>query len=128
MQDRNNNYSGWTFFIGAAAGAALGFWLNSDKGRIWRAETSQKVNETGQKISDGAAEQWETTKSSVNTAIDNSKSYVNQITDKAKDLASKYTNRTERVVTEKVEEIESAYEKGANTAKTKINNISTNNA
>ena len=108
--------SGMKLLLGAAAGLAIGYWLNSDNGRTWRKKAANKTAELNENISKTASEQISKVRSKVHTAVDTSKEYLGKITDKAMDLANKYGNYTEEVL----DETESAFERGAQNAKKKI--------
>jgi gas vesicle protein len=117
MKKRKYNNS-FALLFGLAAGTALGYLVNSNKGRAWRKDTYEKANKLNKNVNELASEQLENAKSNVGSVIEKSKEYVNQISDKAKEVVSDYTNRKDKIIVENVEEIESAYEKGANNVKT----------
>ena len=90
MSRRNN------LMLGVIAGAsfALGYWLNSDKGREFRKDAEDTVHDAYEKGQKTAHEAWEKTSEKVNEVIDTSVDMMQ----KARDVAAE----AERKVKEKV--------------------------
>ena len=115
--DNNKSNSNWKIILGLAAGAAAGWWLNSDKGRKWRKDTSEALSETGTKFNEQARIQLENAQASLEQTIEKSREYVDSMSNAVKGKIDEFRTTAK----EKVEEVESAYEKGTRKAKAKLN-------
>ncbi len=115
--NNNKSNSNWKLILGLAAGAAAGWWLNSDKGRKWRRDTSEAMSETGTKLNEQARVQLEAAQESLEQTIDKSREYLDSMSQTVKSKIDEFKSTAKG----KVEEVESAYEKGTRKAKAKLN-------
>jgi gas vesicle protein len=114
--DNKNQNSNWKIFLGLAAGAAAGYWLNSNRGRQWRKKNAEWVSETTQNLEEQAKNQFENVKEGVSHIVENARDYASTVGEKAKSQLVDYLDTAE----EKMDEAESAVEKGAKIAKRKM--------
>jgi hypothetical protein len=112
----NRSNDGWLFLAGLAAGAAIGWLLNSDRGRVWRHDTGEKLNQFGQDVSTKAKDQWNQVSSSMNQAIERGKQYASAVGDTVKEKL----HRTTSVAEDMVDDAETSFKRGADTAKKKL--------
>lgn len=134
-QSNNNN---WKLLVGLAGGAALGWWLNTDKGREFRKNTGEKLNEFGNTVSETTQRQYanaaenvksaietgkeglnntlETGKKSLNETLEVGKTYATSIAETAKSKLNIEVNQVEDVI----DEAESAFDRGARKAQATI--------
>ena len=91
--------SNWKLFLGLAAGAAAGWWLNSNKGRQWRKSTSDWAQEKGEVLNEQVTQKMEQVKEDLKKNVDQTKEYVQQIGEK-----------TQKVVNEKMEQLKGVNE------------------
>lgn len=89
---------------GVIVGAAVGYYLNSDKGRKVREKAAKKANDYGNAVAVTATSAIDSAKSSLQHVKENAKSYFASTIDEAS------------------QEIQ----KGANTAKAEINKVKNN--
>ncbi len=115
--DNNKSNSNWKIILGLAAGAAAGWWLNSDKGRKWRKDTSEAMSETGTKLNEQAKVQLENAQASLEQTIEKSREYLDSMSTAVREKMDEFKSTAK----EKVEEVENAYEKGVSKAKAKLN-------
>lgn len=96
MENRRKKDTGFALLFGVAAGAALGWWLNSDNGRDWRRRTADNITDYSDQVAHKATEGMETARESVNRAFSKSKLYASNVSeslvDKARDYAETATN------------------------------------
>ncbi len=109
--------SGILFLLGAAVGAAAGYYLNSESGKKLRAETSQKANELAEKAEAKTKEGLNQFKSGFDSAIEKSKDVLAEATETVKHRLARMENKTEDVL----DKAESAYRRGAEDARMHIN-------
>ncbi len=109
----HSNNSGWIFFAGLATGAVLGYLLNTDRGRELRTEYADSAKSA---IQHG----WENASHSVQDAIEKGKHYASDLSGK---LQSKLS-RASDTAHEGVEAAESAFQRGADRAKSRMQEIS----
>lgn len=111
--DTSHSNSGWIFFAGIATGAVLGYLLNTDRGRQLRTEYADSAK---QAIQHG----WENASTSVQSAIEKGKHYASDLSGK---LQTKL-NRASDAAHEGVEAAESAFQRGSDRAKSRMQEIS----
>ena len=127
MSNQSNN-SNWKLIAGLAGGAALGWWLNTDKGRAFRKETSEKLNEFGNVVSETTQREYanaaenvktaiETSKETLNNTLEAGKTYATSLAETAKSKLNTGADQAEEVI----DEAESAFDRGARKAKNVIN-------
>ena len=109
--------SGILFLLGAAVGAAAGYYLNSESGKKLRAETSQKANQLAEKAETKTKEGLNQFKSGFDSAIEKSKDVLAEATETVKHRLTRMENKTEDVL----DKAESAYRRGAEDARMHIN-------
>lgn len=74
----SNRNSGLLFALGAAVGAAAGYFLNSDRGRKIRKESTEKISDWSDKAAENAQE-----------VVDQSKHSAQQLLRKSEELANR---------------------------------------
>lgn len=94
MKERKNN-NGLLLLLGMAAGAAAGFYLNSDKGRTMRRKTGEQINRWGDDWSDRARNGMSQLSSTVNSAVDRSKEYLEDVGDNVRSRLDNIYQKTE---------------------------------
>ena len=62
MSNNNKSGSGIALVIGALAGAAAGYWLNTTEGKLWRKRTSQQAKEFSNDLNHRSEELKQTAK------------------------------------------------------------------
>ncbi|MDX1684836.1 MAG: hypothetical protein R3275_06320 [Saprospiraceae bacterium] len=89
MSKRNN------LFLGLLAGAsfAFGYWLNSDRGRTFRQDAADTVNDAYQRGQESAMDAVEKTSEMVNEVIDSGVDMMK----KAKDITRKTEKKAKEV-------------------------------
>lgn len=114
MSNRNN--TGLGLIIGLAAGAAAGFWLNSNQGRKWRKDSMEKANEYGTVVKEAAQSGVEAVSSTMSSTVGKGKDYLVVLADMVKERLEK----TE----EGIESAEVALSRGAKKAQQTIKETS----
>ena len=101
-----------SFLVGAAAGMAAGFWLNSERGRDWRKEAVARAQSKGADLKAKADEAVEKFGERISETAD-------KLRDKAaetvKDLKGKYRDKLKRKNTSR-----EAFEAGSQRAKERL--------
>ncbi|MEH0007987.1 MAG: hypothetical protein V6Z82_04625 [Flavobacteriales bacterium] len=77
----------WSFLVGAAAGTAAGFWLNSDSGKDWRKETAKRAKSKGADLKMKADEVVERASERIYETVDKLR---DKATETIRDLKDKY--------------------------------------
>ncbi|SRR5690554_827317 len=109
--------SGILFLLGAAVGAAAGYYLNSESGKKLRAETSEKATRLAEQAEAKTKESLNQFKSGFDSAIEKSKDVIAEASENVKHKLSRMENKTENVMNK----AENAYRKGAEDARMHIN-------
>ncbi|HLU94342.1 MAG TPA: YtxH domain-containing protein [Membranihabitans sp.] len=109
--------SGILFLLGAAVGAAAGYYLNTESGKKLRADTSQKANELAEKAEARTKEGLNQFKSGFDSAIEKSKDVIADASGAVKQKLSRLENKSENML----DNAESAYRRGAEEARVHIN-------
>lgn len=109
--------SGILFLLGAAVGAAAGYYLNTESGKKLRAETSQKANELAEKAESKTKEGLHQFKSGFDSAVEKSKDVISEATESVKHKLSRMENKSENML----DTAENAYRRGAEEARSHIN-------
>src|SRR5690606_31395994 len=105
--------SGILFLLGAAVGAAAGYYLNSESGKKLRAETSNKANELAEKAEAKTKEGLQQFKSGFESAIEKSKDVINDASGVVKEKLSRLESKSEHIL----DTAENAYRRGAEEAR-----------
>ncbi|MEM8527392.1 MAG: YtxH domain-containing protein [Bacteroidota bacterium] len=108
-QRRNNGL----FWLGLVAGAAAGYWLNSDKGRKFQQDTADRAKVYGSQIKENSQQQIEQLSSNVNKWIEQGQSYASDLQTVMKDKINTASAKAKTVVNN----TESSFQKGARKAK-----------
>jgi gas vesicle protein len=116
----NSNNSGWIFLAGLATGAAVGYLINSDKGREITHEAVTKATEYGGQARDYAQEKLSTVTSTVSSIIDKGKAYAAEVSAKLQERIKSGSEEAQ----DNLEDAESAFQRGANRAKSHLREIS----
>lgn len=80
----NQRSNAWKFWLGLAAGAAAGYYLNSDEGRAARRQAANKANEYGSQIQEQAQITYRQAADGVNTAMEKGKVQAGRLQEQAK--------------------------------------------
>lgn len=122
MSDRGSN-SGWKFGLGLLAGAALGYWLNTEQGRKVRKDTSDQITTYSNQAAGYTKEKVNAAQNSLNSTLEKAQDLLHSLTDYAKNTISRTASSAESTL----EKAESSLEKGMNKAKNKVAaNVKTN--
>lgn len=113
--------SGILFLLGAAVGAAAGYYLNSESGRKLRTETSEKAGELALKAEGKAKEGLDQFKTGFSEAVDKSKEVLAEAKSTVKETVNRLESKSEHVL----DSAENAYRRGVNEARSKINQKAT---
>ncbi|MBY5960176.1 YtxH domain-containing protein [Membranicola marinus] len=109
--------SGILFLLGAAVGAAAGYYLNSESGRKLRTETSNKANELAEKAEARTKEGIHQFKSGFDSAVEKSKEAISEASETVKERLARLEGKSENIL----ETAENAYQRGAEEARSRIN-------
>lgn len=127
MSDRRSD-NGWKFGLGIIAGAALGFWLNSEQGKKVRRDTSQQINDYSNQASAYTKQKYSEAQDGMNSAINQAQSGLNSAIEKGQELLTELTKYAKNTVSRTADSAETALEnagdsieKGARKAKAKVN-------
>src|SRR5690606_40430897 len=90
--------SGILFLLGAAVGAAAGYYLNTESGKKLRADTSQKANELAEKAEARTKEGLNQFKSGFDSAIEKSKDVIADASGAVKQKLSRLENKSENML------------------------------
>jgi len=115
-----SNNSGWIFLAGLATGAAVGYLINTDKGRQLRSEAADKAVEYGTQARDFAQEKISTVASTVSDILDKGKAYAAEVSEKLQERIKAGADAAQQ----KVDDTESAFQRGANRAKNHLHEVS----
>lgn len=113
MNNENSGKGGLWFLLGAIAGAAAGFYLNSAEGRRFRERMAEQATDYGRTISEQAQNQYSHLSSNVNSALEQGKTYVNEFGKTVKTKIDEVANTAKSAVGS----IETGFQKGMNKAK-----------
>lgn len=105
--------------LGVVAGAAAGWWLNSDRGRKFRKDTAEKAVEVGNQVGDTAREQI----SNVSENLKNLAGQGKETIAKAGDAIKNGISNLASSASDQVDSGENALKNGADKAKNKLNQI-----
>lgn len=114
-----SNNSGWIFLAGLATGAAVGYLINTDKGRQLRNEAADKATEYGTQARDYAQEKFSSAASTVSEILEKGKAYAAEVSTKLQERIKSGADAAQ----EKVEETENAFQRGANRAKSHLHDV-----
>ncbi|MEM9887761.1 MAG: hypothetical protein AAF849_17840 [Bacteroidota bacterium] len=106
----------WKFWLGIAAGAAAGYYLNSDEGRRARRQAVTKANEYGTQIQEKAQVTYQQAAENVNGVLEKgkeqagrfqkqAKSTINQVSSSLKSTVDASTKAVKKSVKEGQEKI-----------------------
>lgn len=110
----------WALGIGLIAGGAAGYYLATENGRAFRKKISDQVNNLQEQVRTTVAEKASNLGNTISNAADNAKNWVSGMADKAKETISYASDSTQNTV----EEAEDSFKKGANRAKSNLENKS----
>ncbi len=116
----SNNNSGWIFLAGLATGAAVGYLINSDKGREMTNEAVNKATEYGGQARDYAQEKLHSVTSTVSNIIERGKAYAAEVSTKLQERIKSGSEEAQ----DTLEDAETAFQRGANKAKSHLREIS----
>lgn len=114
MEDRSKK--GLLFLLGVAAGAAAGYYINSEEGKKVRRQAADRVNEFGQEVETRARDQFDQFSSNLNEAVDRSKHYADDVSSNLKSRIDALASRSGK----NLKNAEKAYEANMEKAKRKI--------
>lgn len=104
------------FGIGLLAGAALGYWLNTENGKKVRRQVGQTVHEMGQQTASFVQEKGAKVQQTLEDAAEKGTKIVDELVTQAKESITASTEAT----TEKVEDAGESLNKGIKKASQKI--------
>lgn len=113
---KGNNNDSFKFIAGIVAGAAIGFWLNSNKGRKWRSDTTEVVTDYSQQIGEQASARYGQAKESLHAAVETGNEYVSTAKDNLKTGMDQIADTAKSAMSK----TEDAFQKGAAKAKAAI--------
>lgn len=132
MSDRGSN-NGWKIGLGLIAGAALGYWLNTEQGKKVRRETSDQINTYGNKASTFTKEKYSQAQEGMNHAVNQAQSGLNSAIERGQELLNELStyakntiSRTADKAEASVETASNSLEKGIKKAKSKVNKKANN--
>jgi len=115
MSDQKSN-NGWKVGLGLLAGAAVGYWLNSEQGKKVRQQAAEQTNNYSQKAAEFTKEKTAVAQSKLDRAIDRAQDLLHELTTYAKETVA----HTADTVETNLEKAESSLEKGIQKAKNRI--------
>ncbi|MEL6943308.1 MAG: YtxH domain-containing protein, partial [Bacteroidota bacterium] len=83
------------FWLGLAVGTAAGLWLNSDRGRKFQQETTEKAKHYGSQIRENGQQQIEQLSSNVNRWIEQGQAYANDLQTVLKETINSEGSKTD---------------------------------
>jgi len=116
----SNNNSGWIFLAGLATGVAVGYLINSDKGREIRDEAVTKATEYGTQARDYAQDKFHSAATTVSNIIERGKTYAAEVSAKLQERIKSGSEEAQ----DTLEDAETAFQRGANRAKNHLREIS----
>ncbi|MCB0643680.1 MAG: YtxH domain-containing protein [Phaeodactylibacter sp.] len=115
MENRKRN-NALLLALGAAAGAAAGWWLNTDKGRRFRKDSAEKINRWGEEMSEKASEKVADIKDGVQQTLSKGQDLVSQAGDAIKSKINVFANSA----ADTVDEAEKKFQNGVQKAKNEM--------
>ncbi len=109
--------SGWKFWVGLAAGIAAGWYLNSEEGRRWRRQTSDRLNEWSSEMNEIAGREINQISAKASDSLEKSKGYADSTRNNLKQKVEKLSKAAEDLI----DKTEENYEKAADWANNKLN-------
>ncbi|MBK9012685.1 MAG: YtxH domain-containing protein [Saprospiraceae bacterium] len=88
MTNSENNHSGWIFLAGLTTGAAVGYLINSDRGRQLCSEAANKAAELTDEARNIAQDKYSNAASTVTSIIEKGKVYAAEVSSKLLEIAS----------------------------------------
>ncbi len=137
MAKKSNNEGGLALLLGAAVGAAAGFWLNSTEGRLWRKKTFEQAEEFGKDFSTRASSVASNVQNDFSHFTDTAKKKVDQLNKQAQktveelkhmgdEFVEKTKTRVEKASAENKkseDKMKSAFQEGVDKAKAQIDKM-----
>lgn len=120
MKENYDNGSGWKFWFGLFAGIAAGMYLNSDHGRRFRKESSERLNQLSKELNEKALTEVDKFSGIASESIEKSKDYAG----KAKTTLKEKVEKASHVVEDLIDRTDENYEKAADWAVSKLTNAS----
>jgi len=99
------------FGLGLVAGAALGYWLNTDKGKAFRIDVAKTVGEYSDELSALAKENAMKLSGNLATAMEGGQNWVSGAKGKLKSSIHELADTAEHVVDEAATKLETGLEK-----------------
>lgn len=112
MNTRKRNLFG----LGVLAGAVIGYWLNTEKGKAVRRQANDKVNEFGQVASQYVKENAAQLKETATSTLEQGQQIVNNLTTQAKDTINNAADTAE----DRLDTANSSLQNGISKASRKI--------
>ncbi len=104
------------FGLGVLAGAVIGYWLNTEKGKAVRRQANDKVNEFGQVASQYVKENAAQLKETATSTLEQGQQIVNNLTTQAKDTINNAADTAE----DRLDTANSSLQNGISKASRKI--------
>ncbi len=105
------------FGLGILAGAAIGFWLNSEKGKAFRADLAQKTSEYSDELSAMARENAMKLSGNLSTAMEDGQNWVSGTRGKLKSSIKGLADTADHTIDEVADKLETGLEKARNKVK-----------
>ena len=99
------------FGLGLLTGAAIGFWLNSEKGKAFRADVSKVAGEYSEELSAIAKENARKLSSNLSTAMEDGQNWLSSTKGQVKTSIHELADTAEHTVDEVAEKLETGLEK-----------------
>lgn len=108
--------------LGLLAGAALGYWLNSEQGKRVRRETSNQITDYSNQATVYTKDKIAQAQSSLSSAIEKGQGLLNDLSDYTRNFISSTASKAENAV----DKTESSLERGMKKAKMKVDQQANN--
>ena len=116
MNNNESNHSGWIFLAGLATGAAIGYLINSDRGRQVRSDAAHKAVELSEQARSMAQSKLSSVAGTVSSILEQGKAYAAEVSNKLQEKIGSASGAAQ----EGVQKAESAFERGAEKAKAQM--------
>lgn len=100
---KGKKVSGLGVLFGAAVGLAAGYWLNTEKGKIWRKKSTEDFNKWTSEQQEVLNEQYENLKSSTEEVLKKGEAYIQEAEVKFKEKIN-HAAKEAKMYAEKMEQ------------------------
>lgn len=116
----NQSNQNWKIGLGVLAGAAFGYWLNSDQGRRTREQAQAGAQEYGEKAVNYVNEQASNISETANEYFEQGKAAAVNVADKVKSTLTSNVDEVADTAMNTIEEAEKEMKKGMDRARRNI--------